>query len=443
VKSLRPNLVIVLGTVLLLCAAVNYLEQPVNPGASTDSNLATNSAVLYCTGLSSAKHNEAGLITLQNTSGEKRAVTISVSSPDAPIATTKLTLDGFRSKTFNPSSISAGSYFGVSVQFSGAGGIAQESTMKGLNVAPCIASGSRSWYGAGFDTTVGSLGAISIYNPTGTPAVLNIVAFTPTGYVAPAPFQGLSIPGHALRLIDLGSQIVNRSDIATQVTVLRGSLVLAGVQESGSHETLLTQSATPQDSVTYSAVSTAGTAVSVIRLANTLRRDVTARVVVDDGVYGKIRFSVPVAAYSTAQANISPNTAIAVGGLVSVSVSSKRPLATTMVTGDAKGLNWMPSSIASSTVVVTDPMGLGYDQVILSNTSNTAVHVTETQLNSGALQSTYTIKAHGKLLFASGTRFTAPNVATVFRAASPVLVATMVRTSTPQGIYPVAPLVSR
>ncbi len=442
-KFIRLNLATALAAIFLLATLVNYVQHPSNPGISTASSLGTNATVLYCTGLSSTKHHESGLVTFQNTSGEKRSITISVSSPDAKIASTKLILGAYRSKTFDPSTVSAGSYFGVSAQFNGTGVIAQESLMSGQSVTPCISSGSRQWFGAGFDTTVGSLGALSVYNPTGTPAVLNIVAFTPTGYVAPAPFQGLSVLGHAENLLDLGSQIVDRADIAVRVTVLRGSLVVAGVQESGSTQSILTESSQPQLAVTYPAISTAASAYSVIRLANSQNRDALAHVLVDDGVYGKVNFTVPVAAYSTAEARISPNTAIAAGGLVSVTVKSKRPLSSSLLTGATKGLTWLTSSTSSSVVVVTDPLKLGYSNLVLANTSNKAITVTETQLNAGALQTTYTLKAHGTLSFATGTRLTAPNIATEFKANSPVLVATMIRASTPLGIYPIAPLYSR
>ncbi len=442
-KLTRPNLAVMLTAIFLLATLVNYAQRPVNPGISTASSLGTNSTVLYCTGLSSAKHHEAGLVTFQNTSGEKRTITISVSSPDAKIATARLTLNAYRTKTFNPSSVSSGSYFGVSAQFNGTGVIAQEALLNGQSVTPCIASGSQLWYGAGFDTKVGGLGALSIYNPTGTPAVLNIVAFTPTGYVAPAPFQGLSIPGHAENLIDLGTQIVDRADIAVRVTILRGSLVVAGVQESGGSQSILTQSSPPQLTVTYPALSTETSAYSVIRLANSQNRDTVAHVQVNDGVYGKINFTVPVSAYSTAEASISPNTAIAAGGLVSVTVNSKRPLSSSVITGTTKGLTWLASSSSSSVVVVTDPLKLGYSNLVLANTSNKTITVTETQLNAGALQANYTIKAHGTLSFGAGTRLTAPNIATEFRANGPVLVATMIRASTPPGIYPIAPLYSR
>jgi len=106
-------------------------------------------------------------------------------------------------------------------------------------------------------------------------------------------------------------------------------------------------------------------------------------------------------------------------------------------------LNWIASTPASSTVVVTDPLKLGYSNLVLANTSNKTIHVTETQLNAGALQTTYTIKAHGTVSFATGTRLTAPNISTEFVATGPYLVATMVRASTPAGIYPIVSLHSR
>ena len=104
---------------------------------------------------------------------------------------------------------------------------------------PCTSTGVTNWYGAGFDTLVGSSGELSIYNPTATPAVFNVVGYTAAGYTAPAPFQGLSVGAHSQMELNLGSQIVNTANVGVHVSVLRGSVTIVGVQQSGAVVSLI------------------------------------------------------------------------------------------------------------------------------------------------------------------------------------------------------------
>ena len=60
--------------------------------------------------------------------------------------------------------------------------------------AQSAGSGTR-WFAAGFDTTVGSSGEMSVYNPTGTPAVMDVPVYTAGGFSAPEAFQGLLFTG--------------------------------------------------------------------------------------------------------------------------------------------------------------------------------------------------------------------------------------------------------
>ena len=97
---------------------------------------------------------------------------------------------------------------------------------------PCASAGTTRWYATGFDTTVGSSGEVSVYNPTGTAAVMNVSVFTASGFSAPEAFQGLSVPAHAEIDINLAREVVNTTNIGVSVKVLRGALEIVGVQDS-------------------------------------------------------------------------------------------------------------------------------------------------------------------------------------------------------------------
>ena len=76
--------------------------------------------------------------------------------------------------------------YGIGVEISGGGVIAEELAAQGDAEAPCASAGTTRWYATGFDTTVGSSGEISVYNPTGTAAVMNVSVYTAAGFSAPA-----------------------------------------------------------------------------------------------------------------------------------------------------------------------------------------------------------------------------------------------------------------
>ena len=49
---------------------------------------------------------------------------------------------------------------------------------------------------------------------------------------APEAFQGISVPSHAQREVNLGNEVVNTANIGVSLSVLRGSLDVVGVQDS-------------------------------------------------------------------------------------------------------------------------------------------------------------------------------------------------------------------
>jgi len=128
--------------------------------------------------------------------------------------------------------------------------------------------GITNWFAAGFDTTVGSSAILSVYNPTETPAVFNVSTFSSSGYVAPQRFQGYAVAAHSQAEIDLGTEIVDLSDVGVHVRVLRGTLDIVGLQKSGptvSYNTGVEQALT---TAIFPLVTTANNATAQIRFSN-------------------------------------------------------------------------------------------------------------------------------------------------------------------------------
>ena len=204
----RPPLLGVL-LVLLVLAGLTTLAKSSNvaPDASSlSSSSGSNSTALYCTGLSGTSGNQLGHFTFLNTTDFTRRLNVHVVSDKDGTSLTSLTLGPHSAQVVVPQKEVKGNSFAVAVQVNG-GGVVGEEVANSSAEAPCVGAGVTSWYASGFDTTVGSTADLSIYNPTATPAVFNISAFSPSGYSAPAPFQGLAVGAHDQTEINLGSQI--------------------------------------------------------------------------------------------------------------------------------------------------------------------------------------------------------------------------------------------
>jgi hypothetical protein len=230
-----PILVVLLA--LLVLAGVTTLAHSSNVAPKSSSIASAqnaNSTALYCTGLSGTSGAEVGHLTFFNTTMFPRSLNVDVVSDKGLTSLSSFTLKSHTSTAIFPENLAKGDDFAAAVQVDGSGVIGEEVAAKSSAEAPCISAGVTQWYASGFDTTVGSTANLSIYNPTATPAVFNVSTYSPSGFSAPAPFQGMSVGAHDQMEINLGSQIVNTSNIGVHVNVLRGSIVIEGVQQSGS-----------------------------------------------------------------------------------------------------------------------------------------------------------------------------------------------------------------
>ncbi len=383
----RVPLFLALAIVLVVTGLFASMAKSTNPtqlpsGLALTSN--AESTALYCTGLTNAKDGASGHVTFFNTANVAHLVTINIVSDTGDTNARQTMLGAHQSISIDPSAQLRGNSFGVGVQISGGGVVGIEVTKNHTGEAPCISTGVANWYGSGFNTTVGSSTELSVYNPTATPAVFNVAAYSSAGLATPAKFQGFSVGAHRQVELNLGTQIVAMTNVGVHVHVLRGSLDIVGVQQSGSTVSLNSGSSSPTTSALFPQVTTDQGATAQIRLSNPGPRPAVVTLGVKLTTFHIANQSVTVPAYGTALANITPNPAIPAAGYATIQLHSSAPVVASLATGSGGDIALSAPEQPESEFLVGDFTGLGFDAVALTNTSSRTITVTYTTLVGGS-----------------------------------------------------------
>ena len=385
----RVPLFLVLALVLIVTGLFASMAKSTNPGLLPGGLALTSNAestALYCTGLTSAKDGASGHVTFVNTTEDAHLVIINAVSDTGGSYSRQTLLGAHQSISIDPSARLRGDSFGVGAQISGGGVVGIEVTKNNTGEAPCIATGVANWYGSGFNTTVGSSAELSVYNPTATPAVFNVVAYSAAGLATPAKFQGFSVGAHGQVELNLGTQIVNTTNVGVHVHVLRGALVIVGVQQSGSTVSLNSGSGSPATSALFPQVTTAQGATAQIRLSNPGPRPAQVTLGVKLTTFHIANQSVTVPAYGTALAILTPNPAIPAAGYATVQLHSSEPVIASLATGSGSAIALSAPEQPESEFLVGDFTGLGFDAAALTNTSSRTITVSYMTLGVGSTQ---------------------------------------------------------
>ena len=432
----RLPLAVVLAIALVLTAALSTIFTGSNPSQFSSGILEASyaeSTALHCSGLTSS------VVTFFNTTSDPHKISITwiTNSGSSGSTTTKLSGHG----SWSISEFGKGSVFAVEAQISGGGVVASIDGAGGLQ-STCHSVGTTSWYGAGFDTKVGSTGVLSIYNPTATAAVFNVSAFTSKGFSAPAPFQGLSVNAHKLLVVDLGSQIVNTSNIGVRVKVLRGSLEIVGIQKSGSAVSYYPGQFQPNEQNWFPLVTTENKAAAQLRFANPSANPIAVTVKISLPPYSVQPQTVTVLPFSVEGITITPNTAIPANGFAFVSSTSTAPLLTTLVLGTSKGITLNAPGVPSTSLLLANFNASSLDRVVITNTSKQNVIVNASSLpgaQSSSRTSTIALKAGETVQ----VKLQGEKTGEIFSTSKNVLLVTAAFATTPSGTALLSNLNSR
>jgi Family of unknown function (DUF5719) len=456
----RIPLLVVLAVLLAGTGVATTLHHPTNPSTLPNGlsvSLNAESTALYCTGLSSAS---SGRVSFFNTANSARSLSVSVVSDVGRTWTGTIELAAHAGQVVQPSVVDApvthrsksgrvttvAVSYGVAVQISGGGVVADE--IQGNTSVPCVSQGVTRWYAVGFNTLVGSDAYLSLYNPTGTEAVLNVSVVGTTGFSAPQNLQGVSVPAHAQEEIDLGRNVVNTTNVAVGVKVLRGSLAIVGEEDSVGTLSFNEGVQVPATHAWFPAVTTANGATAEIRLSNPNNQIAHVSLDVSLGNYKIAPQTTTLGPFTTGDITITPNSAIPVAGYASVSLHSNVPVVAGLATGTGTWIALSSPQTPASDYVVRDFTGLGFDAASVTNTSSHSITVrVTTYVAKGQVVVTKGITVAGgattTLTSLISSPLARPAGTYLVTSSRPSSIVTLTLPSHPSGLYVVAPLDGR
>jgi hypothetical protein len=448
----RLPLLLVVLVALVATGVATSLKTATNP-SQLPSGLAVSlnaeSTALYCTGISSHT-GRPGRVTFYNTSSASRRLSVSVVSDKGHTFSRSIELPGHASQSIEPSAVDQGDNFAVAAQINGGGVVGEEIAGTLRTEVPCAAAGITQWYATGFNTLVGSSAYLSVYNPTATPAVLNASIYSASGFSAPQSFQGLSVPAHAQSEIDLGTEVVNTENVGVGVTVLRGSIVVVGVQDANGVVSLDPGVTGVSNETYFPLVTTAQGATAQVRVANPSNQRAQVTVKVALGSYHVAPQVLSLAPFSAGLINITPNPAIPAAGYANLTLHSSVPVISALATGTRTWITLSSPITPGNAFLVNDFTDLGFGAATVTNTSSHLIKVNVSSYLSSSLTVVHddgAIKLAGgqtQSLFLTIPSFSStPSATYLVSSSKPSLVVALTLPTRPPGVYVVAPLDGR
>jgi hypothetical protein len=256
------------------------------------------------------------------------------------------------------------------------------------------------------------------------------------------------VGAHSLLEINLGTQIVNTTNIGVHVKVLRGSIDIVGVQGSGPVTSFNAGVMALATTAWFPRVTTASGATAQIRVTNTgaVAANVVANVELSN--YKVAPQSQIIAPYSSGVITITPNSAIPAAGYGTVTFTSNVPVATSLATGTSGTIALSAPVAPSNSFLIADFSGKGFDASTVTNTSSKALTVTFSSLvgagQHGATSSTQLDADSTENILSLFSGLTSlKGVTLLITSSKPTLVVTTTLPTTPAGTTVVAPLDGR
>ena len=210
------------------------------PPAGTDgvgiAPAAARSSSAFCT--ADAGRAAASTIYLTNTSARPVAgsmTTVSLSSGGPVVSVRRaVTVPSLGTAAVDPAlGMPAGST-ASSFAFAG-GGVSADQVVAGpagWSMAPCASQISAEWAFAGGSTAAGDTLTLALFDPTASPATVNVSFLTPRGLLTPQSYQGLLVGAGQLVTENVGDYVQDVPAIATIVSADSGAVVSDELQQT-------------------------------------------------------------------------------------------------------------------------------------------------------------------------------------------------------------------
>lgn len=100
----------------------------------------------------------------------------------------------------------------------------------GFDAAPCATQAGDRWYVPSGVTVRGSHLYLSLFNPFADAASVDVSFATNTGRRTPKAFRSLTVDGRAVRVVDVGEVVTDRTSVAATVRARTGQVVVDRIQ---------------------------------------------------------------------------------------------------------------------------------------------------------------------------------------------------------------------
>ena len=123
-------------------------------------------------------------------------------------------------------------FVAAEVRLTGAGGLVTHEVAGAgaADAAACLTAASPEWHFAAASTRRDGRVRLSLLNPFSDDAVVDLTFATDEGRREPVAYQGVVVPANALVVLDLGSEVTRRQQVAFSVLARSGNLLASALQ---------------------------------------------------------------------------------------------------------------------------------------------------------------------------------------------------------------------
>lgn len=241
-KFLRQLAVLVIVVVLVGAAMVlpgnNGQTVAVNERGSGTVSAEATSSTWFCAsqGSTGALNN---IVTLTNAADTESIVSLRALGHDGEVGATQVTVAPLSTQQVNIATVFETSEVSLIIE-SRPGTIGVEHTHggeQGTATEPCVDAAGSTWYFTNQRTTLGVTHELYIMNPFATDAGIDVAVAAQDGVRFPTEAQGMVVPAHSVRRVDLAEIGGRWEDAAVSVNARTGRVVAATVMtfDGGEH----------------------------------------------------------------------------------------------------------------------------------------------------------------------------------------------------------------
>jgi hypothetical protein len=237
-KSRRILAIGIVGSSLAAMAAVDrFVDRPVTKSAITAnaeglgdtaaSGTDSGSSLWFCPAGESADGVDT-IITIVNPTAQAGSGSVTFHGNAGQTASVEVQIGAYARIDVPASDTLAAVGVGAIVELNVGGLAVEQKVVSGDQTygAPCATSTSSTWYFADGDTTLGASTVLSVLNPFGEDAVLDISFATDRGAARPNDLQGFLVPASSMRRIDIGTYVRRRAEVSTVVKARVGRVAI-------------------------------------------------------------------------------------------------------------------------------------------------------------------------------------------------------------------------